>query len=130
MRDELKAVGVAVDDRLRTWTSADGRSGTLGPPGGGAPTVGMPNIVLPEVASPHHSQPALSPAYSQPAYPGYPPNAPAGYEQHAAYDAYYQQQQQQQQQQQYAAYYYAAAGQQPAPGQPPYAPYGAGYPSR
>ena len=128
MRDELKAMGVAVDDRLRTWTSADGRSGTLGPPGGGAPTVGMPNMVLPEVASPHHSQPALS-LVGIHTYPGYPPHAPVGYEQHAAYDAYYQQQQQQQQQQ-YAAYYYAAAGQQPAPGQPPYAPYGAGYPSR
>ena len=79
-------------------------------------------MVLPEVVAPHHAQPAPSPAY-----PGYPPHSPAGYEQQATYDAYYQQQQQQQQ---YAAYFYATAGQQPAPGQPPYGTYGTGYPSR
>jgi len=34
MREELFQGGVKVDDRLKTWTSTDGRSGTINPKGG------------------------------------------------------------------------------------------------
>jgi len=90
MRDELRSAGVNIDDRLRTWTASDGRTGSmpaLGAKGGGPPP-------------PAYAPSGGHPGYGHASPPGYgAPPAAYGHPDPAAYHAYYEQQQQ------YAAYY-------------------------
>lgn len=108
MRDELRRAGVQIDDRLKTWSTTDGRSGTL-----------------------HNNTPALNPpggaAYGAGAY-GAPPGygggygygAPPAYGQQAGGYGAYSQGAYGQQQQQYAYPPQGYPGQYPGYPQPPY----------
>lgn len=78
LRDELRRLGVNIDDKARTWSTADGRTGAIdsGRGGGGASAPPQP----PAAAYP-------PPGYGQYAAYGYPPPAAGQY----AYPGYGQQ---------------------------------------
>jgi hypothetical protein len=117
VRDQLRSLGVRVEDSAFTWTAPDGRSGTYGagPPAGYQPPYGQQQW-------PGYGHGAAQ-QYAQQQYPQYG----AAYGQQQQQQGYYQQQpgydynayahqQQQQQQQQQQAYYggYGAHGYPPA----------------
>ena len=109
VRDQLRSLGIRVEDSAFTWTSPDGRSGTYGagPPAGYQPAYGQQQQQQQWAGYGHgaaqqyaqQQYPQYGAAYGQQQH-GYYQQQPQGYD----YSAYAQQQQQQQQQAYYGAY--------------------------